>query len=64
MVKVSRPSQDMRWDVPVVGPETIKILAENNFSALAIESGRMFVVDPERLVRDADLSGIAVQVLA
>jgi len=63
MVKVSRPGQDMRWDVPVVGPETIKKLVEGKFRALAIESGKMFVVNMERVVADADSSGLTVQTL-
>lgn len=63
MVKVSRPDQDMRWDVPVVGPETIKKLAENRFSALAIENGRMFVVDMPGVMETADNAGIVIEVI-
>lgn len=62
MVKVSRPEQDMRWDVPVVGPDTIKKLVSGKFSALAIESGKMFVVDMDEVVKNADLSGMVIQV--
>jgi UDP-2,3-diacylglucosamine hydrolase len=64
MVKVSRPGQDMRWDVPVVGPDTIKKLADGKFSALAIESGKMFVVDMKEVVRSADLAGMTIQAMA
>ncbi len=60
MVKVSRPEQDMRWDVPTVGPETIARLAENSFSGMAIESGRMFFLDRDRALRLADENQIAV----
>lgn len=63
MVKVSRPGQDMRWDVPVVGPETIKKLTLGKFSALAIESGKMFVVDIDDVVKAADLAGMTIQAL-
>ncbi len=63
MVKVSRPGQDMRWDVPVVGPETIKKLSAGKFSALAVESGKMFVVDKEEVIKLADSVGMTVQVL-
>ena len=63
MVKVSRPGQDMRWDVPTVGPRTIEKLAENKFSALAIESGRMYLLEKDRFIEMADSSNIAVKAL-
>ena len=63
MVKVSRPGQDMRWDVPVVGPETIKKLTAGKFSALAVESGKMFVMEREQVIKEADASGMAVEAL-
>lgn len=63
MVKVSRPDQDMRWDVPVVGPETVQKLCENGFSALAIESGKMFVVDKEKMKSLADSAGLVIKVI-
>ncbi|MFH1305703.1 MAG: UDP-2,3-diacylglucosamine diphosphatase LpxI [Candidatus Omnitrophota bacterium] len=63
MVKVSRPDQDMRWDVPTVGPETIAGLVRNKFSALAIENGRMFFVDKDRSVKAADAAGLIIEVL-
>ena len=61
MVKVSRPAQDMRWDVPTVGPDTIARLAEHAFSGMAIESGGMFFLERERAIRLADESRIAVR---
>jgi DUF1009 family protein len=63
MIKVSRPQQDMRWDVPTVGLETMKKLAENKFSALAIESGRMYLVEKDKFIEMADSSNIAVKAL-
>ena len=63
MVKTGRPDQDMRWDVPVVGPDTVKKLADNRFSALAIESGKMFVVDMDKVKQEADRAGIVIEVL-
>lgn len=62
MIKVSRPDQDMRWDVPAVGPETIKHLARNNYSGLAIESGRMFLMEKERCMELAKEAGITIKV--
>lgn len=63
MVKVSRPHQDMRWDIPTVGPETMKRLAENGYKALAIESGRMYLLEKNEFLKLADEAGIAVVVL-
>ena len=62
MIKVSRPEQDMRWDVPAVGPETIKYLAKNNYSGLAIENGRMFLIEKERCIDLAKEAGITIKV--
>jgi DUF1009 family protein len=63
MVKVSRPDQDMRWDVPTVGPETMDRLVKNEFSAVAIESGKMFLVEREKFIKMADKNGIVAQAL-
>lgn len=63
MVKVARPVQDMRWDVPTVGPDTMTGLARNGYSAVAIEAGRMYLVERERFLKMADASGVAVKVI-
>jgi len=62
MAKASRPDQDLRWDVPTVGPETMENLARNRFSGIAIESGKMYLVEKERFVSLADASGIVIKV--
>ena len=61
MVKVARPNQDMRWDVPVVGIQTIEKLSENGYKALAIESRRMFLVQKKSFLEKAHSMGIIVQ---
>jgi len=63
MIKVSRPNQDMRWDIPTVGPETMTRLSENKFSALAVENNKMFMVEKEKLIRIADDNNIVVECL-
>ena len=63
MIKVSRPEQDMRWDVPAVGPETIDSLAEYKYSALALESGKMYLLGKEEFIKKAEAAGIAVEAL-
>lgn len=63
VIKVSRPDQDMKWDVPVIGPETIKIVAKHSGKALAMESDRMFLVEKETCVRLCDENDITLVVL-
>lgn len=60
VIKVAKPSQDLRFDVPLVGTDTIKTMAEAGASLLAIEAGITVVLGREALVRAADEAGIAV----
>ena len=60
VVKVSKPKQDMRFDVPVVGLETLEVMKRANATALALDAGRTLVFDREEFVRCADEHGIAV----
>lgn len=59
-VKVSKPQQDMRFDVPVVGLKTIRSLIKAGISCLAIEAGKTVFLDKEESVRLADKKGIAI----
>jgi len=63
VVKVSRPKQDMRWDVPVVGPDTVKLIAEYKGKILAIEAQRMFLVEKEKCLEIADNNGMSIVVM-
>jgi DUF1009 family protein len=63
VVKVSRPRQDMRWDVPVVGPDTVRLIAEKKGSALAIEEKRMFLIEKETCLKLAAENGISIVVM-
>ncbi|MBF0253031.1 MAG: UDP-2,3-diacylglucosamine diphosphatase LpxI [Candidatus Omnitrophica bacterium] len=60
MIKVARPEQDMRWDVPTVGIKTIELLKENKFKALAVEAGKMYVMDQSELIKYAEENNIIV----
>ncbi|HET7617141.1 MAG TPA: UDP-2,3-diacylglucosamine diphosphatase LpxI [Vicinamibacterales bacterium] len=60
VVKVAKPNQDMRFDVPVVGVATITAMRAAGATALAIDAGRTLVMDGERFVDAADECGIAV----
>jgi len=61
VVKVSKPKQDMRFDVPVVGLPTIEVMKRAGATALALDARRTLVFDRDALVAAADAAGIAVQ---
>ncbi len=60
LVKVAKPEQDMRFDVPTVGPETIANLRENGAKMLVIEAEKTLVVDRDAMVKAAAKCGIVV----
>jgi DUF1009 family protein len=64
VVKVSKPKQDMRFDVPVVGAKTIAVMRQSNATALAIDARRTLLFDRDALIRAADEAGIAIQAFA
>jgi DUF1009 family protein len=60
VVKVARPSQDMRFDVPVVGLRTIDTMSEVGATTLAIEAGKTILLDRDELLRRADECEVVV----
>lgn len=60
VVKVSKPDQDMRFDVPVVGMETLSAMLEADIAALAVEAGKCIFLDRDALIAEADEAGIKV----
>jgi DUF1009 family protein len=60
VVKVSKPRQDMRFDVPVVGRKTIAVMRATNATVLAVDAGKTLLFERAPLVEDADQAGIAV----
>ncbi len=60
VVKMAKPAQDMRFDVPGVGPITIESMIQAKATVLAIESGKTMITDCSEMVTKADQSGIAV----
>jgi DUF1009 family protein len=61
VVKVSKPRQDMRFDVPVLGLKSIEVMRRSNVGALAIDARRTLLFDREALILAADEAGIAIQ---
>lgn len=61
VVKVSKPKQDMRFDVPVVGLSTVETMKRAGATALAIDASRTLLFDRTQLVATADGAGMAIQ---
>jgi hypothetical protein len=60
VVKVSKPHQDMRFDVPVVGRKTIQVMHESKATVLAIDAGMTLLFDRQNLIADANEAEIAI----
>lgn len=63
VVKVSKPQQDLRFDVPAVGLETITIMQTVNAAVLALEAGKTLMLDRDELLQRAATAGISVVAL-
>ena len=63
VVKVAKPSQDMRFDVPTIGLGTLQTMAEAGASVLAVEAKKTLFIDPEETIKFADAHKIAIVAL-
>jgi UDP-2,3-diacylglucosamine hydrolase len=64
VVKVSKPKQDMRFDVPVVGLPTVESMKRAGATALAVDAASTLLFDREKLILLADAAGIAIEAFA
>ncbi len=60
VIKTSKPQQDVRFDVPVVGPRTIRAMCRSKSSCLAVEAQRTLILDYEKTIQLADRAGICI----
>ena len=60
VVKVAKPNQDMRFDVPVIGIRTIETMVRAGATCLSVEAGRTLLFDRETMLKRADDAGIAI----
>lgn len=60
LIKSAKPNQDMRFDVPCVGPDTIKSLAECKAMCLAVEAEKTIIIDKPQTIKLADELGVAI----
>ena len=60
VVKVSKPAQDLRFDIPSVGLETVKVMSRVKASVLAVEAGKTLLFDKSGMIEYADRNGITI----
>lgn len=60
LIKTSKPNQDMRFDVPCVGPDTIRALAKNKGKCLVVEAGKTIIIDKPETIKIANQLGITI----
>lgn len=60
LVKVAKPNQDMRFDVPVIGVRTIEVLRDIGATAVSVDAGRTLLIDGPAVIEAANAAGIAL----
>jgi len=60
LIKTSKPGQDMRFDVPCVGPDTIRGLAENGGKCLVVEAAKTIIIDKPETIKLANQLGVTI----
>ncbi|MBN1848383.1 MAG: UDP-2,3-diacylglucosamine diphosphatase LpxI [Deltaproteobacteria bacterium] len=60
VVKISKPNQDLRFDMPSVGPETIRTMVQVKASVLALEAGKTLIFERSEMIKTADKMGISI----
>jgi len=60
MIKVAKPNQDMRFDVPVVGVETIKVASETKLRVIAVEAGKTLLLERDEVIKLAGRAKISI----
>ncbi|MCK5306909.1 MAG: UDP-2,3-diacylglucosamine diphosphatase LpxI [Candidatus Omnitrophica bacterium] len=60
VVKASRPNHDMRFDIPVIGLKTLKVLKKAKIKVLAVEAGKTLLIDKQKFLKEADRLNISI----
>jgi DUF1009 family protein len=63
VVKMARPKQDMRFDIPLVGLDTLKTLINAGGTALALEAGKTLLIDKDEMIALADQNNISIAII-
>jgi hypothetical protein len=59
-VKIAKPNQDMRFDVPVIGVKTIEVMQAAGATCLAVDAGKCLLLDGEKVIEAANSAGVAI----
>src|SRR5437764_11571829 len=60
IVKMAKPKQDMRFDVPVIGVKTIEVMQKSGATCLAVDTGKCLLMDGNAVLQAADSAGVAI----
>jgi DUF1009 family protein len=60
VVKIAKPNQDMRFDVPVIGVKTVEVMRAAGATCLALDTGKCLLLDGEKILDAANAAGIAI----
>jgi UDP-2,3-diacylglucosamine hydrolase len=60
VVKIAKPNQDMRFDVPVIGIKTVEVMHAAGATCLALDAGKCLLLDGDKTIEAADAAGIAI----
>ncbi len=60
VVKVAKPKQDMRFDVPIIGVQTVQIAAEAKVSVIAVEAGRTLLLERDAIIAAAEHAQVSI----
>jgi hypothetical protein len=60
VVKIAKPNQDMRFDVPVIGVKTIEVMQSAGATCLALDAEKCLLLDGDKILDAANAAGIAV----
>jgi len=60
VIKIAKPNQDMRFDVPVIGVKTIEVMQKAGATCLAIDAGKCLLIDGDAVIQEADHSRITI----
>jgi UDP-2,3-diacylglucosamine hydrolase len=60
VIKVAKPNQDMRFDVPVVGVKTIEVMKSAGATCIAVDAGKCLLIDGDEVLRSADAAAISI----
>jgi len=60
VVKIAKPNQDMRFDVPVIGVKTIEVMQSAGATCLAVDAGKCLLLDGDKVIEAANAAGIAI----